>query len=112
VSAAALISGALYKTPEQRVSKSGNPFTMATIRVPAGAGSQFWRAFAFADDVRAELDRLEDGDRLTLQGPMSAEIYEAESGPRVNLAITAEYILALRQPTNRGRKDASKRAVA
>ena len=97
MSSCALITGALFKAPEQRISKSGSPFTMATVRVQTANGLQFWRAFAFDDDVRAELDRLQDGDRLTLQGPMSAEVYQAERGPRINLAITADFILALRQ---------------
>jgi single-stranded DNA-binding protein len=98
MSASVLIKGVVFKAPEQRMSKAGNAFTMATVRVPAGEAAQFWRVFAFGDHARADLDLLGDGDHVAIQGLMTAEIYQAAQGPRVSLAVTADHVLAQRQP--------------
>jgi single-stranded DNA-binding protein len=98
MSASAFIKGVLYKAPERRTSKTGNPFTMATVRVAAGEAAQFWRTFAFGDHARAELDRLHDGDHVAIQGLMTASIYQGKNGPAVSLSIVADHVLAGRQP--------------
>jgi single-stranded DNA-binding protein len=108
----ALVKGALHKAPEQRTSKNGNPFTMATVRVRNGNETEFWRIFAFSDQARGELDRLGDGDVVAIQGPFEAKIYDAERGPRVSLSITADHVLALRQPTKERTKKLNERTVA
>jgi hypothetical protein len=37
----ALATGVLWKSPEQRTAKSGNPFTTATVRVKDGDATQW-----------------------------------------------------------------------
>jgi hypothetical protein len=68
---AALISGALYKAPEQRTSKAGSKFVTASVRVKTGEAMQFVRIVAFSETVQAELLRLQGGDTLSIQGTLS-----------------------------------------
>jgi single-stranded DNA-binding protein len=96
---AALISGALYKAPEQRTSKSGSKFVTASVRVKTGEAMQFVRIVAFSETAQAELLRLQDGDSVSAQGEFKAEIYAKDGGePKLSLSIVADQILALRQP--------------
>lgn len=98
MSASVLVNGVLFKVPESRVSKAGNAFVMATLNERAGTEFRFWRVFAFADTARAELERLGEGDSLSAQGSFEAKVYECDSKATVSLSITADMILALRQP--------------
>ena len=94
-----LVSGALHKTPEQKTSKSGKPFTVATLKARDGDGFAFWRLTAFSDAAQAELMRLSEGDALAAQGALQVSIWVPEGGEaRVNLAMVAECVLALRLP--------------
>jgi single-stranded DNA-binding protein len=93
MSAHILITGALYREPEQRRSKGGKPFVTATIRDEG----QFWNVLAFSESVQADLMQLAGGDALSVQGELRAELYRPENGePRVNLTIIAESVLPLR----------------
>ncbi len=38
-----LISGTLFREPEQCTSESGRPFERATLKAKGGDNSQFWR---------------------------------------------------------------------
>jgi single-stranded DNA-binding protein len=101
MTAFALITGQLFKAPEQRTSRAGRPFITATIKSSSkdGAEVQWWRVTAFSDSAQAELMRLGEGDVVSVQGPMKAELYTPEGGePRVSLSIVADHVLALRQP--------------
>ena len=94
----ALISGTLFRNPEQRVSKSGKPFTTATMRVKDGDAAQFVRVTAFFESAQTELLRLSDGDSLSVQGPFKAETYVANSGEtKISLSIVTDKILPLKQ---------------
>jgi single-stranded DNA-binding protein len=65
----ALISGVLWKDPEQRTSKStGKMFTTATIRIKDGDEVQWIKLLAFGTDTQAELIRLADGDAVSVSG--------------------------------------------
>ncbi len=94
------VSGAMFRPPESRMSKSGKPFVSATIRIKDGADtSQYVRVVAFSDTVQAELLRLQDGDALTVQGPLTASTYTgADGNAKVSLSIVATHVLAIRQP--------------
>jgi single-stranded DNA-binding protein len=107
----ALVTGTLFRSPEQRASKNGNPFATATIRAKDGDASQFWRITAFTESVQSELMRLGEGDAVSVQGPLKAEIYEVSSGEkRISLGVIADHVLALRQPpTPRERTSPSER---
>jgi hypothetical protein len=95
----ALVTGALYRAPEQRTSKAGKPFVTATIRAKDGEASQWWKVVAFSESAQAELMCLGDDDACTVQGAFKAELYQPEGGePKVSLSIIADRVVALRQP--------------
>jgi single-stranded DNA-binding protein len=99
MTAFAIVTGALFRAPEQRTSKSGKPFVTATIRAKDGEASQWWRITAFSETAQAELMRLVDGDACSVQGAFKAELYQPEGGEaKVSLSIIADRVLALRQP--------------
>jgi single-stranded DNA-binding protein len=99
MTAHALVSGVLYRSPEQRTSKAGKPYTTATIKVRDGDGFAFWRVTAFSQSAQDELARLSDGDALSAQGSMKAELYRPDGGePRISLSVIADAVLALRSP--------------
>ena len=105
MSISALIQGSLAKAPESRVSRQGNPFVMATLRVSAGNEIQFWRAFVFSESAQVELMRLGEGDALACQGTPKFELFRPDAGePRVSLSITVDHVLALRQPPKERKK--------
>jgi single-stranded DNA-binding protein len=94
-----LISGVLYRAPEQRTSKAGRAFVTATIKARDGDAAQFWRVTAFSETAQTELLRLGDGDSVSVQGAMRAEIFRPDGGePRISLSLVADSVLALRQP--------------
>lgn len=99
MSCAILLQGRLERAPEQRVSRNGAPFTMATLRVSAGNELQFWRLFVFGESAQAELARLGEGDALSAQGSPKFEVYSPEGGAaRVSLSLTADFVLPLKAP--------------
>ena len=102
-----LITGSLFRAPEQRTSKAGKPFVTATIRSKDGDASQYWRAVAFSETAQAELMRLGDGDALSVQGALKVETYERDGETKLSLSIIAEHVLALRQPSRKRTKSTS-----
>jgi single-stranded DNA-binding protein len=95
----ALVTGQLFRAPEQRTSKAGKPFITATIRAKDGEALQWWRVTAFSETSQAEIMRLAEGDSLAVQGSFKAELYTPDGGePKVSLSIIADRVLALRQP--------------
>jgi single-stranded DNA-binding protein len=108
LTAHALIQGTLFRSPERKVSRGGKPYVSATIRVRDGEGSQFWRVTVFSEGAGEEMMRLQDGDAVSAQGVMKAEIYKPDDGePRVSLSLVADQVLALRQPAPRREKPAA-----
>jgi single-stranded DNA-binding protein len=96
---AALVTGSLFRAPEQRQSKAGRPFVTATIRAKDGDGMQFIRLVVFSESASAELMRLSEGDSMSAQGSFKAELYKPDGGePKLSLSIIADQILALKQP--------------
>jgi hypothetical protein len=54
---------------------------------------------AFYETVQAELLRLREGDSLSVQGALKAELYKPEGGePKLSLSMVADHVLAVRQP--------------
>jgi single-stranded DNA-binding protein len=97
MTAYAIVTGTLFKAPEQRTSKAGKPFVAATIRAKDGEVSQWWRIVAFSDTAQAELMRLGDGDGVAVQGALKAELYQPDGGePKISLSLVADRVLALR----------------
>jgi single-stranded DNA-binding protein len=98
LTAQVLVSGSLFRPPEQRTSKAGKPFTTATIRAKDGEASQWWKVVAFSESAQAELSRLSDGDALSIQGALKVETYERDGATKLSLSVIAEHVIALRQP--------------
>jgi single-stranded DNA-binding protein len=94
-----LISGTLFRAPERKVSRAGKPYVSATLKVRDGDAAQFWRVTVFSESASEELMRLSDGDSVSCQGAMKAELYRPDDGePRLSLSLVADHVLALRQP--------------
>jgi single-stranded DNA-binding protein len=93
-----LVSGSLFRAPEQRTSKAGKLYVTATIKAKDGDAFQFWRVTAFSESVQAELMRLTDGDALSVQGALKAETYEKNGATKLSLSVVADHVLAQRQP--------------
>ncbi len=103
----ALISGSVFRKPEKKISKNGKEFTAGTLRCQDGESFQFVRFVAFSESAQAELMRLDDGDSVSVQGPLKAELFTPEGGEaRVSLSIVAAQALPLRAPP-RERKPAA-----
>jgi single-stranded DNA-binding protein len=104
---AALVTGALFKAPESRMSKSGKPFVTATIRAKDGDAMTFIRIVAFSETAQTELFRLREGDSLSVQGALKAELYKPEGGePKLNLSMIAD--AAWRRHCTHGMSQAAK----
>jgi single-stranded DNA-binding protein len=104
---AALVTGTLFRNPESRQSKNGNPFVSAILKEKDGDKVQFVRVAAFSESARGELARLSDGDALSVQGPLKAEVYESNGEHRISLSIVADAILPLRRE-HRAKGESSK----
>ena len=99
MSAYVLISGTLFRAPEQRVAKSGKPFWSATVRVKDGDATAWWKLLVFSESAGAELMRLCDGDAISAQGSFKCEPYDdKDGGRRVGFTIFADRILPLKPP--------------
>ncbi|WP_018407675.1 single-stranded DNA-binding protein [Methylocystis rosea] len=105
MTARALVTGTLFRAPERKVSRGGKPYVSATIRVREGDASQFWRVTIFSESAGEEMMSLSDGDAVSAQGAMRAELYRPDDGePRLSLSIIADQVLALRQPARKREK--------
>ena len=88
-----LATGALFRAPEQKVSKLGKSFAAATMLAEGG----FWNVVAFDENAQSELMRLGACDSLTVQGRLKVETYTKDGEKRTSLGVVAEHVLALRQ---------------
>jgi single-stranded DNA-binding protein len=112
MTALALITGTLYRAPERRVSKAGKSFVTATVKTRDGDAAAFWRLTAFSESCQEELMQLREGDAVSAQGAMRAELYTPEGGePRVSLSMVADQVLPARGRA-KPRKDDAKPAQA
>lgn len=98
MTAHALVTGTLWKAPETKTSKTGRKFTDAFLRSKDGDVTNWWRVTAFSEPTQAELQRLDAGDSVSVQGVMQAGIWVPDGGePRLALSIVADAVTALRQ---------------
>ncbi len=96
---AILIAGSLFRAPEIKTSGGGKAYVRASVRAAAeGEASEFWTVLAFGDTARAELMRLHDGDKLSVQGKLKLDLYEKDGQSRIGRTIFADHVLALRAP--------------
>jgi hypothetical protein len=104
-----LVSGSLWKNPEQRSSsKTGKIFTSASIRTSSadGTAADFWNLLVFSETVQAELLRLSEGDKLSAQGSLKLEFYNG----KISRTVFVDAILPLRAPPREKKPKAAKPA--
>jgi hypothetical protein len=98
-----IVTGTLFRAPEQRMSKAGKPYWSATARVKDGDASRWWKIVLFSESAGAELMRLGDGDALSAQGSFKCEPYQKDGETRVGFTLFADRVLPLK-PSPRERK--------
>lgn len=101
MSVAVLVSGALFRAPEQRTSSAGRRYVKATLRAAAADNTptDFWDVLAFSETAGADLLRLGEGERVTVQGTLKCELLERDGKPpRIIRTVFVDHVLALRAP--------------
>jgi single-stranded DNA-binding protein len=100
MSVAVLISGSIFREPQQRTSQSGKRYVSATIKAAAAdnSTSDFWSVLAFGDTAGAELMRLGVNERLAVQGSLKLETYTKDGETKISRTVFADSVLALRAP--------------
>ncbi|MFT4063363.1 single-stranded DNA-binding protein [Paraburkholderia sp.] len=91
----ALVTGKLWKTPEERRSNAGKTFVIANVRAADGEGeSLFVNVVAFSDSAKAALLALDDGDSVSLAGTLKIGTYEARDGSvKPSVSMVASKVL-------------------
>lgn len=99
-----LIGGRLYGAAQERTGQGGRAFVTAKVRVAAGDETLFVNVIAFADDVRAALLALDDGDSVALSGSLTPKVWtdkHGEARPALDMVahqlLTAYHIRRKRQ---------------
>lgn len=64
----ALVTGALFRDPETKISKAGKPYVTAAIISKDGESSTFANIIAFSDSAKDAILALRAGDALSAQG--------------------------------------------
>jgi single-stranded DNA-binding protein len=100
MSVAVLISGSIFRQPEQRTSQSGKRYVTTTIKAAAAdnSASDFWNALAFGDTAGAELMRLGVNERIAVQGSLKLETYTKDGETKISRTVFVDSVLALRAP--------------
>jgi hypothetical protein len=97
MSARAIISGALSKAPQTKISRAGKPYAVATIREGTGERVRWWQAIAFSEIAIEALKEMAVGDPIAAAGEIDAEIYApAGSDSRISWRITVDAVLSAR----------------
>jgi hypothetical protein len=104
-----LVSGCLFRAPEERTSQAGRRFVSATIKVSGESGNgEFWSLMVFSNSAQSELLQLGIGDALSAQGSAKIELYQKDGGEvRISRTVFANAILPLRQPPRERRAKAA-----
>jgi Single-strand binding protein family len=89
---------------EQRTSKSGKPFTTATLRTQDGEGARWLKLVAFAEPVQSELMRLMEGGAVAVKGVLKVGAYLDKAGePKPSIDVVVDGLLALEGHPRDGR---------
>jgi len=92
---AVLISGSLFRAPEERTSQAGRCFVSATLKVGGeNCDAEFWSLMVFSESAQAELLRLGIGDALSAQGKLKLELYNG----KISRTCFVDSVLPLRAP--------------
>lgn len=91
----ALIGGRLWKQAEQHRSTNGNVYVLAKVRVADGDGEgHFVSVIAFEQQVQAALLALDDGDSVSLAGPLKIGVFTGRDGAKASVSMTAQHVLS------------------
>jgi single-stranded DNA-binding protein len=102
-----LVTGTLYRAPEQRVSKAGRNFVVATLRADyRDRETQWWKVACFSETAQAELMRLSEGDAVSCQGALQVETYDKDGETKLSLSVRADQVVALKQPARQRERKA------
>ena len=107
-----LVKVVLSRKPEQRSKAGGGDYTLAKAREGNGEGARFWTLFAFGETARAEIDRLDVGDVVAVQGSFEATIWEGRGKPEISLKLNVARALALKPPPRAKKAKSTGREVA
>jgi Single-strand binding protein family len=107
---AVLISGSIFRAPEQRTSQAGRRFVSATLKVGENRDVEFWSVLAFSTSAGDELMRLGLNERAAIQGGLRLEIFTKDGEPRISRTVFADHVLALRAPPREKKPAAAKAA--
>lgn len=100
-----LIGGKLHGKPVQRTGQSGRPFVTCKVRTSTGGEAVlFVNVIAFSERVGAILLALDDGDSVSLSGPLTPKVWtdsKGESRPVLDMvahaALTSYHVTRKRQ---------------
>lgn len=90
-----LIGGKVYGKPAERKGQGGTAYATAKVLAAGGDGeSLFVNVIAFADDARAALLALDDGDSVSLSGALTPKVWTDKNGEaRPALDMVAHAVL-------------------
>ena len=91
----AILSGRLANTPSKRQTKAGAPFAAARVRVPMHDGTTAMVSVsAFEPEPMAALLVLNDGDAVSISGPLTLGTWTDNEGQaRPSAAMLAHNVL-------------------
>ncbi len=102
-----LISGALFRDPVARQSKAGKQFATALIKSGTPNEIQWVNVACFDALAQSELLRLKAGDSISIQGLARVSVFQDKAGEhRASIDVTANHVLALRQPKPKSKQSA------
>ncbi len=92
-----LISGKLFKKPEELTStKSNKTYVKCQIIEGQGDESTFCNIVAFSDHVKTALLALSAGETISVSGEAKVEAYtDKHSKPKASISLTAQEILTV-----------------
>lgn len=105
----AIVAGVLFRAPVEKISKAGRPYILATIRSGNGEAVRWWKVFVFSESAIEEMQRLEDGEPVTVSGEFDCSLYSpAGAETRLSWTIRADAILTARPKPKEPKPEADK----
>jgi single-stranded DNA-binding protein len=104
-----LVTGTLFKDPEQKTSsKSGRAFVSAVVKIGGeNNDAEFWSVTAFSQSAQSELLRLNAGDAVSVLGKAKLELWQRDGGEvKISRSLFADQALALKAPPRERRAKA------
>jgi single-stranded DNA-binding protein len=91
----ALIQGRICGKPAERQSGNGNPYVTVKVRTSTRDGeAHFVNVIAFAEEARAALSALGDGDSIAVSGELTPKVWtDKEGNVRPSLDLLAHAVL-------------------